>query len=130
MDGYCRAQGRAGTPASGNPPLLYTLLRYRNNLRYVCALAEQRAIPSAYPPPIELNIHIRAQLSSPLTTLESGRAGSRHEARRACDILGTPDVFIETKYDGFRFQVHCHCHSFCHVSLLSLLRVTGRARPQ
>lgn len=27
MDGFCRAQGRSGRPADGNPPRLYTLLR-------------------------------------------------------------------------------------------------------
>ena len=29
----------------------------------------------------------------------------RLEPRRAADLLGTGDAFVETKYDGFRFQV-------------------------
>ena len=40
MDGLCRAQGRVGTPQRGNPPRMYTLLRYRNDLEHVCRKAE------------------------------------------------------------------------------------------
>jgi len=95
MDGLCRAQGRVGRPSQGSPPLLYTLLRYRNRLEYVCETAERGELPIAYPPPPMLGVHIRAQLSVACPRLDG-----------AARQLGTSDVFVETKYDGFRFQLH------------------------
>ena len=95
MDGFCRAQGRLGTPKAGNPPRMYSLLRYQNNLQHVCNVAERRALPHAYPPPLRLMTHVRAQLSTAPRSLDE-----------AASSLGTSDVFIETKYDGFRFQMH------------------------
>ena len=95
LDGYCRAQGRVGTPRGGNPPRMYSLLRYQNHLQHVCAVAEGRQLPTAYPPPIALFRHVRAQLSSPLLDLA-----------RAAEVLGTTDAYVETKFDGFRFQMH------------------------
>jgi hypothetical protein len=109
MDGLCRAQGRVGTPQRGNPPRMYTLLRYRNSLEHVCSKAEARALPPAYPPTILLGIHVRAQLSAALC-LEGGPGEGGGTARgidaKAASLLGTVDAFVETKYDGFRLQLH------------------------
>ena len=99
MDGLDRAQGRVGRPSDrsvGSPPLMYTMLRYQNSLEHVCEAAERHALPSAYPPPTRLGIHIRAQLSVPCGPSLDG----------ASTQLGTSDAFVETKYDGFRFQLH------------------------
>ena len=68
MDGFCRAQGRLGMRQSGNPPRLYTLMRYQNQLEHVCRVAEARQLPHAYPPPLRLGTHVRAQLSSTVET--------------------------------------------------------------
>ena len=109
VDGLCRAQGRVGTPQRGNPPRMYTLLRYRNSLEHVCSKAEARALPPAYPPTILLGIHVRAQLSAALC-LEGGPGEGGGTARgidaKAASLLGTVDAFVETKYDGFRLQLH------------------------
>ena len=67
MDGFCRAQGRGGSPKQGNPPRLYSLMRYQNSLAHVCALAERGDIPWTYPPPVALGLHVRAQ-PHPLTS--------------------------------------------------------------
>ena len=99
MDGLDRAQGRVGRPSDrsvGSPPLMYTMLRYQNSLEHVCEAAERHALPSAYPPPTRLGIHIRAQLSVPCGPSLDGASAQ----------LGTSDAFVETKYDGFRFQLH------------------------
>ena len=100
MDGFCRAKGRLGKPSdqsAGSPPLMYTMLRYQNNLERVCEAAQSGMLPRAYPPPVRLGIHIRAQLSVPCPSLDA-----------AALQLGTSDVYVETKYDGFRFQLHWH----------------------
>ena len=105
MDGLCRAQGRVGTPKRGNPPRMYTLLRYRNDLEHVCMKAETRALPPAYPPTILLGTHVRAQLSAALCL--GGRPGEGSGTAQGIDakaasLLGTAEAFVETKYDGFR----------------------------
>jgi len=100
MDGLCRAKGRLGKPSdqsAGSPPLMYATLRYQNNLERVCEAAERGVLPRVYPPPVQLGIHVRAQLSVPCPNLDA-----------AARQLGTNDVFIETKFDGFRFQLHWH----------------------
>ena len=111
MDGLCRAQGRVGTPKQGNPPRMYTLLRYRNDLEHVCMKAETRALPPAYPPTILLGTHVRAQLSAALCLRGSpGEGGGPGEGSgtaqgidaKAASLLGTAEAFVETKYDGFR----------------------------
>ena len=103
MDGYDRAQGRLGKPSTGNPPRFYTLFRHRHSLSAVCEVAERGALPAAYPPPSALGTHIRAQGSVPCTD---------HSASAVLERLlvkpGESDrrVFVETKWDGFRLQLH------------------------
>ena len=112
-------QGRVGTPLRGNPPRMYTLLRYRNDLAHVCGAAEQRELPPAYPPTMRLNTHVRAQLSAALclentaAAPDQGDRGDQAAASRsrsldatAAAMLRTADAFVETKYDGFRLQLH------------------------
>ena len=103
MDGLCRAQGRVGRPSIGNPPLMYTLFRHQHSLYHVCAQAEAGRLPAAYPPPTRLGVHIRAQGSVPL--LDESAAGV-HERLLFTKAETDRRVFVETKYDGFRLQIH------------------------
>ena len=95
FDGLDKAQGRTGTPRSGNPPLSYSLFRHQHNLYHVANDIQHKRLRSTYPPPLMLGRHCRAQLSSPCMDLD-----------RIEGTLGTTDVFVETKLDGFRLQVH------------------------
>ena len=95
FDGLDKAQGRTGTPRSGNPPLSYSLFRHQHNLYHVANDIQHKRLRSTYPPPLMLGRHCRAQLSSPCMDLD-----------RIEGALGTTDVFVETKLDGFRLQVH------------------------
>ena len=105
MDSFDRAHGRLGKPSIGNQPLMYTLFRHRHVLEHVCGLAEASELPTAYPPPSCLGVHIRAQGSTPcrdpMSSTESCVASlafrrDEHDQR----------LYIETKYDGFRLQIH------------------------
>ena len=103
MDGFCRAQGRVGRPSTGNPPLLYSFFRHQHSLWEACRQAEAGELPTAYPPPSRLGIHIRVQGSTPCidtsaaTVLRSFAFSSQETDHR---------LYIETKHDGFRLQVH------------------------
>ena len=97
MDGFCRSKGRVGTPSNGNPPRMYSFFRHQHDLRHVCAVAEAGRLPSVYPPPCQLGVHVRCQGSSPCRDTSGAAVASE---------LGTPRVYVETKYDGFRLQVH------------------------
>ena len=103
MDSLCRARGRIGTPSTGNPPLMYACFRHQHSLSAVCAKAESGELPAAYPPPTSLGVHIRAQGSVPCTSTADGAVLDRFVFRRA---ETERRLLVETKYDGFRLQVH------------------------
>lgn len=103
MDGLCRAQGRIGRPATGNPPLMYSLFRHQHDLAHVCARVEAGTLPAEYPPPTRLGVHIRAQGSVPLLDTSTEAVHKRLVFTKAEDDRR---VYIETKYDGFRLQIH------------------------
>ena len=103
MDGFCRAQGRLGKPSTGNPPLLYSLFRHQHSLEHVARKAETGSLPTTYPPPCCLGTHVRVQGSVPCTDTSAEAVLARFVFRR--DELDRR-IYIETKYDGFRLQIH------------------------
>jgi hypothetical protein len=103
MDGFCRAQGRVGRPSTGNPPLMYSFYRHQHSLRAVSAAAEASSLPTQYPPPTAIGVHIRAQGSVPCVDTSAAAVLERFVFKRSEEDRR---VLIETKWDGFRLQVH------------------------
>ena len=85
----------------GNPPILYSLFRHQHHLEHMCRLAESGALPTSYPPPTCLGVHVRAQGATPCADMSAvsvlakfGFGVAEAEQR----------VYVETKHDGFRLQ--------------------------
>ena len=82
---------------------MYSLFRHQHSLYAVCEKAERGSLPAAYPPPCCLGVHVRAQGSSPCSDTSAMAVLDKFCFTKKEHEKG---LLVETKYDGFRLQVH------------------------